>query len=611
MSSNPGRLIPLANTAALPGIGQCEDYDGLLAALSNGSKQILAGRSISELASMLPIPHKNDVLQLIAEGRLVHGEKVAADLAHALSLRVQLLPDEQPKLQLVLAELLQNAVEHGNLGLSQVRKQNGLSLDDFVNYHESLSQQLAGPLGRIPIRLSCRVQHGQLMVELEDRGLGFRVREVTQQRIQQASATGRGIGLIHAMLGGNLSYDAGGRVVRFSLPLHQPNTNQPETKPTLRGKARVLAWAGSPTRVPQIARLGRQAGLENLDVVTSLRTLQEQAQGKQLILLDAHTSNFANLAYTLGDLQRDHPQLPVLLLANRAPASLHQLALSFPQVDVWEDQTNHESLSLRLERMIQQQASLQETSRLGDLQRTEIERTRVFQQDMLPKASTLSNLAQHYGVQLAASYVGCETLAGDYWTLAAAGPDQLAFGVMDFTGHGLRAAMNTVQLHALLKTEWYLADPVEIASHLNSNLHQLLGPGCFAAYVYGVLNSKTGELRYCAGGAPAMLRKGRSGGLKELTCSGLPLGLTPKITPVLRHAQLDVGETLLVVSDAITDAPHANGERWGPEGLAEAWRKIPAAMKARNALQALLDDFHKTVQRPVPDDLTALIVKRP
>jgi sigma-B regulation protein RsbU (phosphoserine phosphatase) len=610
MNSDSGRLIPLANTAALPGIGQCEDYEGLLASLSNGSKQILAGRSISELASMLPIPHKSDVLQLIAEGRLVHGEKVAADLAHALSLRVQLMPDDQPKLQLILAELLQNAVEHGNLGLGQVRRQSGLSLDDFVNYHESLSQQLTGPLGRIPVRLSCRVQHGQLMVELEDRGLGFKVREVTQRQIQEANATGRGIGLMYAMLGGNLSYDAGGRVVRFSLPLNT-SAKQTETKVTLRSKARVLAWAGSQTRVPQIARLGRQAGLENLEVITSLRTLQAQAQGQQLILLDANTSNFANLAYTLGDLQRDHPQLPILLLANRAPASLHQLALSFPQVDVWEDQTDHESLALRLERMVQQQASLKETSRLGELQQLEIERTRIFQQDMLPKASTLSNLAQHYGLQLAASYVGCETLAGDYWTIAAAGPDQLAFGVMDFTGHGLRAAMNTVQLHALLKTEWYLADPVEIASHLNSNLNQLLGPGCFAAYVYGVLNSKTGELRYCSGGAPAMLRKGRSGGLKELSCSGLPLGLTPKITPVLRHAQLEVGETLLVVSDAITDAPHANGERWGPEGLAEAWRKIPAAMKARNALQALLDDFHKSVQRPVSDDLTALIMKRP
>ena len=88
MSTTPSRLLPLATTTALPGIGQCEDYEGLLAALSSGSKQILAGRSIGELAAMLPIPHKSDVLQLVAEGRLVHGEKAATDLAHAIPLAI-------------------------------------------------------------------------------------------------------------------------------------------------------------------------------------------------------------------------------------------------------------------------------------------------------------------------------------------------------------------------------------------------------------------------------------------------------------------------------------------------------------------------------------------
>jgi sigma-B regulation protein RsbU (phosphoserine phosphatase) len=603
------QLLPLANTAALPGIGQCQDSEGLLAALSNGNKQILAGSSVAELAAMLQIGHKDDILQLVAEGRLIHGEKVATDLAHALSLRVQLANDDLPTLRLVLAELLQNAVEHGNLGLGQTRHNSGLSLDDFVDYQENLAQQLKGPLGRIPVRLSCRVQQGQLKVEIEDRGLGFKVRAVTQRQQSHQRATGRGIGLLHNLLGGNLSYAAGGRVVRFSLPLK--SSSQPQPQVSLRRMAKVLAWVPAATRVPQLARLGKLAGLETLSITTSLRVLQEQASTQQLILLDANAANFASLAYTLGDLQRDHPQLPVLLLTTRAPNTLHQLALSFPQVDVWEGQENYESLALRLERLLQQQASLRETGRLGELQRTEIERTRIFQQDMLPKASTLSTLAQQYGLQLAASYVGCETLAGDYWTIAAANEHELAFGVMDFTGHGLRAAMNTVQLHALLKTEWYLADPVEIASHLNANLHQLLGADCFAAYVYVVLNSQTGDLRYCAGGAPAMLRKTRSGALQELSCNGLPLGLTPKFTPILRHAQLAEGETLLIISDALTDAPHINGKRWEHEGLAEAWRKIPAAMKARNALQALLDDFHKTVQRPVPDDLTALIVKRP
>ncbi len=603
-------IATLSATATLPGVSQCTDAEGLQNALSGGSKQILAGVSTHELAALLPIPHKADVLQLVAESRLLHGEKAAADLANALSMRVQLQPDIQANLQLILAELLQNAIEHGNLGLSQVRTLGGNSLDDFVNFQSGLGAALRGPLGRIPVRLSCRLHGSELQLELEDRGLGFRVREVLERGISSHTATGRGIGLIHKLLSGRLAYDAGGRLVRFALPLAE--VKQAVQPRDLRAEARILAWAGSASRAPLLERALRSAGANNLKVCSSLREAQEAAEQHQLLVLDGEAPNFASLAYALRDLQHSHPEMPILLWANKNLAQACTLALTFPNVDVCRTEFGgSDTLALRLERLLQQRQQLQKAERLHDTQLAEIERTRIFQQDMLPKAATLAALAQAHGVQLASSYVGCETLAGDYWTVAEAGPDHLAMGVMDFTGHGLRAALNTVQLHTLLKTEWYLNDPVEIATHLNGSLHQLLGPGCFAAYVYAVLNTKTGDLRYCAGGAPPMLRKSKNGALTELSCNGLPLGLTPKLTPTLRHGTLNAGETLMIVSDAITDAPHQNGVRWGQAGLSAAWQKIPAALHARNALQELMTGFHKTVQRPVPDDLTMLVVKRP
>jgi sigma-B regulation protein RsbU (phosphoserine phosphatase) len=605
------RPIPLlAASANLPGVSQCTDAEGLQNALSSGSKQILAGFSTHELAMLLPIPHKTDVLQLVAECRLLHGEKAASDVAHALGMRVQLAPETQPILQLVLAELLQNAIEHGNLGFSQIRNQGGESLDSFVAFHSGVGAALAGPLGRIPVRLSCRIQEGQLQIELEDRGLGFRVREVMSRSINSHNGTGRGLGLLYKLLGGKLAYDGGGRLVRFALPLAEAPAAQ--SLKMRRNIAPILAWAGSAGRAPLLERALRSAGCHNLKVCSNLRNTQETASQYELLVLDGDAPNFASLAYTLRDLQKLWPDLPVLLLANRNSSQACTLALTFGHVDVCSpDLGGSEKLALRLERLLQQRQQLQEATRLYDSQQAEIERTRIFQQDMLPRAGNLSALAQAHNVQLAASYIGCETLAGDYWTISEAGPDQLAIGVMDFTGHGLRAALNTVQLHTLLKTEWYLSDPVEIATHLNASLHQLLGPGCFAAYVYAVLNTKTGDLRYCAGGAPPMLRKSKGGALKELSCNGLPLGLAPKLTPTLRQSTLDLGETLLIVSDAITDAPHQNGQRWGQAGLATAWSKISPALHARNALQELTANFHKTVQRPVPDDLTAVVVKRP
>jgi phosphoserine phosphatase RsbU/P len=174
----------------------------------------------------------------------------------------------------------------------------------------------------------------------------------------------------------------------------------------------------------------------------------------------------------------------------------------------------------------------------------------------------------------------------------------------------VRAALNTVQLHALLKNEWNAADPADIAASLNASLHNLLGAGCFAAFVYLVLDTQSGAFSYCAGGTPAILIKSAGGAVKEYSASGLPLGLTPKLTPHVRTGTLKKGETLLIYSDALTDSPHKNGQRWEQAGLNAAWRSIPCAMPARNAMQALLEVFHKTVVLPLPDDLTVLAVKR-
>ncbi len=599
----------LAHTVATPGVIQCHDAESLLAALSSGGKQILAGQSLPELAAMLPLAHADDVLHLVAEGQLLFGDKIAATLANTLERRVRLTPASKPTLQLALTELLQNAIEHGNLGMGQTRSRHGQSLDAFTDYLGGLERNLGGPLGRIPVRLSCRAKGALLHLEIEDRGLGFKVRQVIDKKVNNATATGYGIGLIHRLLNGNLHYDAGGRVVRFSVPLLEPATT---AKPLqLRLGVTMLALAGQASRQPLLERWLRQAGVTKLKVINSRREFIESAGSFQVLIIDAESPNFANLAYAVADLQRTHPTTPLLLVANQSAPSLATLALSYPHVDVWLSKENPEGLALRLERLLQQQANLRESTNLRSQQRHEIERTRVVQQEMLPSPSNLTTLAAKHNVQLAASYVGCETLAGDYWTIAEASTDLLAVGVMDFTGHGLRAAMNTVQLHALLKTEWYLADPLEIATHLNHQLHKLLGPGCFASYIYAVLNTKTGELKYCAGGSPPLLLKTRSGQVRELSGSGLPLGLKAAITPTLMQAQVQVGETLLLTSDAMTDAPHANGQRWGSPGLAEAWRKIPAALPARTALEALLTTFHTTVQLPVPDDLTTVIIKRP
>jgi sigma-B regulation protein RsbU (phosphoserine phosphatase) len=604
----PRPLIPLLAATTLPGVQCCTDTEGVLGALASGSKQILAGRSVHELAPMLPIPHATDVLHLVAESRVLHGDKMAAELAHALYLRVSLSAQSKPILQLALAELLQNAIEHGNLGLSLTRHQQVDDMEWFEAYHHDLNKALNGPLGRIPVRISCRSDGGELKVEIEDRGLGFAVRE-TMARISVAGeATGRGVGLLNKLLKGKFGYEAGGRVARFALELEKPTMTV--APPNLRSTGRVVGWAASAARGPILERAMRSAGCQNFKAVNNLRDLVNDANNAHILIIDADTANFASVGYALADLQAQAPHTPILLWAPRAIEAVLALALRHKCMDVALAGISANELGLRLERLLQTSGAMNTERTMIQNQKEEVERTRSFQHDMMPKAGALAQLAENHNIQLATSYQGCETLAGDYWSITETGPHHIALAMMDFTGHGVRAALNMVQLHALLKNEWNTADPVGIATSLNISLHGLLGPGCFAAYVYGVLDTHSGVFTYCAGGAPPLLLKTKTGAVKELIASGLPLGLAPKIQPMLRSTVLGEGETLMIYSDALTDAPHRNGERWGQVGLVNTWQQFSCAMHARNALQALLEAFHASVTLPVPDDLTVLVVKR-
>jgi sigma-B regulation protein RsbU (phosphoserine phosphatase) len=602
------QTLPLLANTTLPGVHICTDTEGLLGAIASGAKHILAGRSVQELSTMLPIKNNTDVLQIVAEGRILHGDKMAVELAHALFLRVQLLPDAKPILKLALVEFLQNAIEHGNLGLSMTRQQ---QVDDFAwfeAYHSGLNNALQGPLGRIPVRVTCRMSEGLLRIEIEDRGMGFPVRETLQKLAQPGQATGRGLGLLQKLLGSQLSFDAGGRVVRFALPLEQ--TDVKSAPKALRLQSHIVAWGSSPSRQLLLERTLRSAGCQSLETLHTLKGLSEHIGHARLLVLDAYTPNFATIAYALADVQKEHPKLPIMLWAPRAVEAALKLALNTPCMDVFVNGLTTGELELRLERILQTGEALHRERRMESTQREEVERTRSFQTDMMPKAGALAVLATKHKIQIGTSYQGCETLAGDYWSVAEVGPHHVALAMMDFTGHGVRAALNTVQLHALLKNEWNAADSVGIAASLNASLHGLLGPGCFAAYVYGVLDTKNGSFSYCAGGAPPLLVKSQLGVVRELGASGLPLGLTPRLLPALRTAQLEEGETLLIYSDALTDAPHRNGKRWEQAGLKKAWKGIPSGMLARNAVQALLEKFHSTVVLPMPDDLTVLAVKR-
>jgi sigma-B regulation protein RsbU (phosphoserine phosphatase) len=608
------RKTPLLASTHAQGVITGLTGEDLQNALASGAKRLLFGQYINEMSRMLPLPSKYDILQLVAEARLLHGNEIAAQIAQTIQRRVQIPEGSGATLRLVLSELLQNAIEHGNLGLQLTRQKQVNEFEWFELYQSTVKNALESPVGRIPVRVSCIEIDNHIQIEIEDRGMGFQVRQTLERTQSPDAPTGRGLNLIFKILNGNLHYTAGGRIVRFSIPLENQQEQNPQHHYQARAQqAKIIVKTASNSRVASLTRTFKSLGCNNLSVVTTEHQLHEDAPESDLIILDGDTANFAPIAYALGNLRRNwrsqkDPHKPILIMSPRAHSAACNLVRQYPAVEVLAHSAPPEELALRLERLLEQNANHSEANAMTMQHLQEMERTRTFQQHMLPKATRISELAKNHRLEVATNFQGCETMAGDYWTLLELSSSKIAFAVVDFTGHGVTAALNTVQLHALLERETEHENPKQVAENLNVHLHHLLGAGSFASYVYGILNTKTGSIEYSCGGAPPMLVRTPAGNIRELTCDGLPLGVAENITVQIRKGQLMKGDTLLIVSDALSEAMHQNGERWGTAGLVKELGRLPVGLGARGLLNQLMDKFHNSAKRPIADDITAVAI---
>lgn len=605
---SPKPYAPVLSGTYGHGVVSGVNEDELTNALANGAKRMLFGRYSNELGSMMPPATNADVLMLVAESRLLHGTKAAARLAQAIHHRAHLTPEARPKLQLVLFELLTNAIEHGNLALTERRK-SLLNHDDwFEDYHNELHAMLESPLGRIPVLVACRRIAGYLEIVIEDRGMGFSIRQVQGELMNPERPQGHGLGLVFALLENKVEFGYGGRRVTFRIPVRpQDDTGMVPNRSCARDKARLFVVDDSAASLIQTEKLLRAGGYQKVETCRNSQTALERmlATKPDLVLLDATMPHLDG--YALCRQMKAEPRLAdtqVIFLTATDKPKARTKAYQLGAVDFIQKPVEPDELLARVETHLLNAIMLKKLKQFSSRMETDLERARLFQHDLLPSAASIAGIAERHNLSIATMYQGCDSLAGDYWTVMELDQTHVAVCLVDFTGHGVIAALNTVQLHTLLSSQVQLTNPVAVALNLNRQLHKLLGNGSFATFIYGVLNTETGDFTYAGGGIPPVLIRQKNGGLIRLDCTGLPLGLAPDIEVLPRRTKLAAGDTLIALSDAITDAPHANGQRWGADGLERAMDRIPANKATEDIVDLLLESFYETVQLPVDDDLT-------
>lgn len=180
-------------------------------------------------------------------------------------------------------------------------------------------------------------------------------------------------------------------------------------------------------------------------------------------------------------------------------------------------------------------------------------------------------------VEIQSRYLPCSELAGDCYDHYWLDEDHLLFYLIDVSGHGLSAALPSISVHNLLRSnaipKQILQDPASILSTLNS-MFQMEKHNCqYFTMWCGVYEASSRQLTYASGGHPPALCFSSTveNGPKasSLTSGGMALGLFEETTYSNQVIELPPGSKILIYSDGAYELNCAAGLTWSPAEFAE------------------------------------------
>jgi phosphoserine phosphatase RsbU/P len=200
--------------------------------------------------------------------------------------------------------------------------------------------------------------------------------------------------------------------------------------------------------------------------------------------------------------------------------------------------------------------------------RDEMQAAATIQNSILPRP--LSHEGALAAVELHAEMHPAREIGGDFYDYFLIGDDRLALTVADVSGKGIPAALFMAVSRTVLRAGERGVDMAADMERANGLLSAENAASMFVTAFHGVLDLKTGALRYCNAGhnPPYVLRAG--GGRETLKATGIPFGVDGDLPYRVAETRLAPGDVLFLFSDGITEAFNPEGEEFGAARLEAA-----------------------------------------
>ena len=220
--------------------------------------------------------------------------------------------------------------------------------------------------------------------------------------------------------------------------------------------------------------------------------------------------------------------------------------------------------------------------RKNEQMETDLRMARELQQALMPNAYPSFSAGPSEGqtnLRFYHRYLPASMMSGDFFHIARLSDDTAGVCICDVMGHGVRAALITAMLRALIETHAAeAADPGRFLTQLNSEFTRILkqtGTLVFATVLYCVINIRDRDAHLARAGHPAPLHVRRMKGEVEAVAfrqgsSGPAMGLISDAQFKTVETKLAQGDFLLFFTDGVIEVEGKKGRDFGIEGLEQS-----------------------------------------
>lgn len=264
-----------------------------------------------------------------------------------------------------------------------------------------------------------------------------------------------------------------------------------------------------------------------------------------------------------------------------------------------------------------------ELERARNLAEHELEIGRTIQAGFLPAILPVPD-----GWQIAAHFQPAMQVSGDFYDVFEIAEGRYTGIVMaDVCDHGVGSALFMALTRSLLRA-FALQNPIPLESNpadihfwaekvalgtvrqTNEYIAHTHGEaGMFATLFFGILDPRSGQLRYVNGGhePPMILRDGRA--INYLKATGPAVGAMAEAPFRAADATLEPGDCLVLYTDGVTDATDATGAAFSKEQLLTLVSEVSET--AHDVVARVISALRHHVGRgSSADDVTLLVVLR-